>query len=75
MLGKFFSMSLGTDKLEEMEEMKCADIYTGEDSYSLSVTAQVMYKISMTEWSVMGCVCTCICVCMYVYVCVCVHVK
>ncbi|CAM9319263.1 unnamed protein product, partial [Rangifer tarandus platyrhynchus] len=55
-------MSLGTDNLEEMEEMKCADIYTGEDSYSLSVTAQVIYKISMTEWSVMGCV---------VHVCVC----
>ena len=34
-------MSLGTDKSEEMEEMKCADIYTGEDSYSLYVIAQV----------------------------------
>ena len=59
-------MSLGTDKLEEMEEMKCAGIYTGEDPYSLYVTAQVIYKISMTEWSVMGCVCMCMCVCVYV---------
>ena len=56
-------MSLGTDKSEEMEEMKCADIYTGEDSYSLYVIAQVTSKISMTECSVMECV--------YVYVCVC----